>query len=173
MPIRPIIKVFVAGEGGVGKTTMIDRYVKGIFNPNTIMTIGVNHAVKDVTVSTKTSYTLQIWDLGGEDRFRFIVPMYVKGSQAGMLVFDTTRFSTFRHLDAWLELIRQNVPNIPLLLVGTKIDLQGANLDEKEYQRVVKDHGLVGLVLTSAKDGTNIEKAFMLLSEIYDQQKKK
>jgi small GTP-binding protein len=169
MPINPIIKVFLAGEGGVGKTTMVDRYVKGFFNPNTIMTIGVNHAVKDMISDTGKSYTLQIWDLGGEDRFKFILPMYVRGAQAGMLVYDTTRFSTFKHLDVWLNLIRSVIPDVPIVLVGTKTDVPDAIVDPATYDDFVKANNLAGLFLTSSKDGTNVERAFEHLVKLYEE----
>jgi small GTP-binding protein len=172
MPVNPIIKVFLAGEGGVGKTTMVDRYVKGKFNPNTIMTIGVNHATKNVNSPKGELYTLQIWDLGGEDRFRFILPMYVKGSQAGMLVFDSTRFSTFKHLADWLSLIRETLPDVPILLVGTKVDIPDAMTDTSTYEEFVRENKLAGLYLTSSKDGTNIDKAFEALVDLFEKNKK-
>lgn len=172
MPVNPIIKIFLAGEGGVGKTTMVDRYVKGEFNPNTIMTIGVNHATKNVISSKSNPYTLQIWDLGGEDRFRFILPMYVKGSQAGMIVFDSSRFSTFKHLGDWLALIRETVPEVPIVLIGTKVDIPDATTDSKTYDEFVKEQKLAGFFLTSSKDGTNIDKAFDFLVELYEKNKK-
>ena len=65
----PVCKVFIAGAGGVGKTTLVNRTVTGLFNPNLILTIGVNHAVKTLTTADERKVTLQIWDLGGEDRF--------------------------------------------------------------------------------------------------------
>jgi small GTP-binding protein len=165
----PIIKIFLSGEGGVGKTTMLERYIKGVFNQKTIMTIGVNHAVKNVTLSDGSPLTLQIWDLGGEERFRFIIPTYVKGSEVGVLCFDTTRFSTFRNLDPWITLIRENTPNTPIILVGTKMDLPQPPTDVKEYETFVKDKKLAGLNLTSSKTGRNIEEIFKKVIYLYEQ----
>jgi small GTP-binding protein len=163
MPTSKIAKVFLAGEGGVGKTTMIERYIKGHWNPNTIMTIGVNHSVK---IMEKLDLTLQIWDLGGEDRFRLILPSYLKGSFAGVLCFDTTRFSTFRNLPEWVKLIRDNVPDAPIILVGTKCDIDTAVVEKSVYQNFATQHDFADLFLTSSKTGKHIEDVFNRLADL-------
>lgn len=173
MPNYPIVKIFVAGEGGTGKTTLVERYVKGVFIPDTLMTIGVSHSVKDALSSKGNTYTLQVWDLGGEDRFRFIIPTYVKGAQLGLLVFDSTRFSTFKHLGEWLELIRSSVGSIPIVLVGTKTDIPDAMVKSASYDEFVKSHDLAGFFMTSSKDGTNVEKLFDYLVELYEKIREK
>jgi small GTP-binding protein len=160
MSVAMIAKVFIAGEGGVGKSTMVERYVKGVWNPNLIMTIGVNHSTKTIG-----DITLQIWDLGGEDRFRFILPRYIQGSFAGLLVFDTTRFNTFLNLEEWVKLIQKNSP-IPMILIGTKADLDSASNDFKVYEEFVQEHKFEGFYLTSSKSGKNIEEAFNHLVKI-------
>jgi len=172
MPNARIIKVFIAGEGGVGKTTMVDRFVKGTFNANTIMTIGANFAVKNLKMSSGQEVTLQIWDLGGEDRFKFILPRYIKGSESGVIAFDSTRYSTFRNLDVWLNLIRENVKDIPLFLVGTKADLENGTLDTSAYEEYVKSNQLSGFFLTSSKSGQNIEALFQKLVDLYEARQK-
>lgn len=172
MPNARIIKVFIAGEGGVGKTTMVDRFVKGTFNPNTIMTIGANFAVKNMKMSNGQEVTLQIWDLGGEDRFKFILPRYIKGSECGVIAFDSTRYSTFRNLDVWLKLIQDNVDGIPLFLVGTKADLENGPPDTSPYDQYVQEHNLSGFFLTSSKSGQNIDTLFQKMVDVYEAKQK-
>jgi small GTP-binding protein len=168
MPTSKIMKVFLAGEGGVGKTTMVDRYVNGVFNPNTIMTIGTNFAVKRVQLSNGTDLTLQIWDLGGEQRFAFMIPQYIKGAEGGLLVFDTTRFTSYRNLPNWVKIIRDTVPDMPLILVGTKIDLENASLDEEMYRQFAEENNMVGVVLSSSKNGAGVDDAFGRLVSLYE-----
>lgn len=86
-----VYKLVVAGEGGVGKTTLIIRYCEGIFKHDTRTTVGVGFASKEVQLHGE-SIKLQIWDFGGEERFRFILPAYCKGANAAILAFDSTRF---------------------------------------------------------------------------------
>ena len=161
----PVIKIFVAGPGSVGKTTMVERYVTGIFNPKMILTIGVNHAVKTVKTSDGRECTLQIWDLGGEERFRFFLEGYIKGSTAGMAAFDLSSFSTYEALRDWLVLIRKMLPDIPLLLIGMKADLKKAQKNVSLYQSYMKEFHLEELIFTSSKTGENIEHIFQKLAD--------
>ncbi|UYP47658.1 hypothetical protein NEF87_003943 [Candidatus Lokiarchaeum ossiferum] len=165
----PVMKVFFAGEGGVGKSTMVERIVTGIFNDKLIMTIGVNHAVKTMKTDDGRDVTLQIWDIGGEDRFRFVVQSYVKGSSAGVIAFDTTRMSTYLHLTHWLDIIRETIPSAPLFLVGMKSDLDTANLDRDQYKELVEKYHLEELIFTSSKTGENIEETFQKLANCLPQ----
>lgn len=158
--IPKIVKIFVSGEGGVGKTTLIKRYCTGQFFPNTLMTIGVEFAVK--TLPHFDDITLQIWDLGGEDRFRFIVPNYVRGAYGGLLVFDLTRFLTFTNLEDWLNIIRKAVSDIPVILVGTKNDIADKRAVTKDAieEYVAATPEITCYVETSSKTGHNIDTLF-------------
>ena len=165
----PVIKIFVAGEGGVGKTTLIKRYVDGIFDANTIMTIGANFAVKKMITKKGTEIHLQIWDLGGEERFRFILPMYIKGSSGGIICFDTTRYTSLKNLkEGWLQTIKEILPNAPIVLIGTKTDLPESNVNMKEFEVFVKEFNIHGPIMTSSKTGENVDKAFQLVSDLTD-----
>ena len=166
----PVFKVFVAGDGGVGKSTMVERFVKGIFIENMIITIGVNHFVQDMQTKAKTDIKLQIWDLGGEDRFSFIVKTYVRGAGAGFVVFDTTRYSSYKNLGIrWLPGIRDELPDVPLILIGTKKDLEGANTDPESYKHLMEEFNIKQIIFTSSKTGEKISESFQILANIYDQ----
>ncbi len=160
-PIPKIVKIFVAGEGGVGKTTLIKRYTEGRFVPDTLMTIGVEFAVKKLPHFD--DLTLQIWDLGGEDRFRFILPNYCRGASGGLLVFDLSRFLTFTNLDDWITLLRGVVPKAPIILVGTKADLPNRAVDREQIEEYVDTHQLLSYIETSSKTGKNVDELFDFL----------
>ncbi|WP_457557710.1 Rab family GTPase [Candidatus Harpocratesius sp.] len=160
----PVMKVFFAGEGGVGKTTFVERFVTGMFNPNMIMTIGVNHAVKTLKTSDGRDVTLQVWDLGGEARFRFVVQNYVRGSNAGAVCFDLTRMSTYINLEEWVEIIREVVPDIPIYLIGMKKDLAGDEIEITTYQELIQKYHLEKLILTSSMTGEGVDETFLSLA---------
>ncbi len=162
-PLR-IVKVFVAGEGGVGKTTMIKRYTTGTFIPNTMLTVGVEFHISKVP---EHRVTLQIWDLGGEDRFRFILPAYIRGASGGVLVFDLTRFQTFKNLSEWMEIIQKNAPNTPLILVGSKADLKDKiAVQEDVIKEFCDKFHFISYYTASAKTGQSVQDIFMNLAEV-------
>ncbi len=156
-----MLKLVVAGEGGVGKTTMIRRYVDGIYH-DSLLTVGAAFAAKTLVVNDghgPTPIKLQIWDFGGEKRFRFLLPKFCYGARGAMLSFDLNRFSTFLKLDEWLRLIRANTDKIPIILVGMKADLQRA-VNRTEVIEFAKSHRLKAYFETSSKDDLNVTPAF-------------
>ena len=124
-----IFKVIVAGAGGVGKTALIQRYVTGTFIEDHKMTIGAAFSVKDITLDTGESVRLQLWDFAGEERFRFLLGDYCKGASGAFVCYDITDYSTFEQIPEWLRIIRQNAGMIPIVLVGTKYDLENHEVD--------------------------------------------
>ncbi|MFX1518351.1 MAG: Rab family GTPase [Promethearchaeota archaeon] len=118
-------KVIVVGEGGVGKTTLITRYATNKFIESTRMTIGAGFTFFDKEVNGGTDkIRLNVWDFGGEKRFRFILPSYCKGSNGVIFVFDLTRTTTLWNLEDWIKLVNENTDIEPIFfLAGTKADL--------------------------------------------------
>ncbi len=83
--MKHVYKLCFLGNGGVGKTTLIQRYLTGSFNESTLMTLGVDFYIKYLIVDGE-SVTIQIWDLGGEDRFRFLLPSYCRLANGAVFV---------------------------------------------------------------------------------------
>jgi len=165
-----LIKVFVCGEGGVGKTTLIERLITNKFNSNTLMTIGVQHSLYKVEKPQGKKVTLQIWDLGGENRFRVIIPLYIRGSSAGIIAFDESRYSTFKNLPQWLEIIKKEIDKgTPLILISTKIDLvQNKGYIDDELNELMKKYEITEFIRTSAKLGSNIDAPFKNIVKILE-----
>ena len=82
-----IFKVCIFGDGGVGKTTLIKRYLSGTFDESTRITIGVDFHIKKLEVEGK-QITLQLWDFAGEERFRMLLPTYMRGAKGGIFLYD-------------------------------------------------------------------------------------
>ncbi|GAB4319108.1 MAG: Rab family GTPase [Promethearchaeota archaeon] len=159
-------KLLMTGDGGVGKTTLTQRFVTGLFTESTRITIGVDFHTKDVEVDGHR-VKLQIWDFGGEERFRFLLPSYCRGAAGALFLFSITSYTSLSHMPEWLQIVRENAPGVPILLVGSKRDLEKHRAvptsDAVEYAR---GSGLAGYVEVSAKDGTNVEETFTTITRL-------
>ena len=152
------VKIIVAGDGGVGKTSLLNRYVTDTFMEVMKMTIGTGFFTQ--VIETEDSIVgLQLWDFGGEKRFRFILPSYCKGAHGVILAFDMNDFTTLMNLDEWLQIIRENTKTPISFLVGTKVDVAGI-LDENFIQEYLQKNQLTKFIPTSAKTGENVDRLF-------------
>jgi small GTP-binding protein len=165
MPQKFILKILTAGEGGVGKTTLLHRYVEGKFSADTKMTIGVEFFLKETEIDNKQC-TLQLWDFGGQERFRFLLESYVLGAKGALLMFDLTRMSSLQNLEQWLNIVRKGDPNLPVLFVGTKLDLEEEIQVDDDYARsFLKEFNLLDFLKISSKTGENVSDAFNILTQ--------
>ncbi len=165
------MKILTAGEGGVGKTTLLRRFVEGQFFSETKMTIGVEFFLKSIILGDN-EITLQLWDFGGQERFRFLLGSYVLGAKGALLMFDLTRIATLEKLDQWVQIVRQNDPNLPVLFLGTKIDLiEDINVSDDFALSYLESLNLFDYLKISSKTGENVEESFRRLTqEIFERQ---
>lgn len=159
------MKILTAGEGGVGKTTLLRRFVEGQFFSETKMTIGVEFFLKSIILGDN-EITLQLWDFGGQERFRFLLGSYVLGAKGALLMFDLTRIATLEKLDQWVQIVRQNNPNLPVLFLGTKIDLiEDINVNDDFALSYLESLNLFDYLKISSKTGENVEESFKRLTQ--------
>ncbi len=158
-----VLKVMVAGDGGTGKTTLIRKFVSGTFDGATAMTIGVQFHVKEMTYEGRP-VSLQLWDLGGQEHFRFMLPSYTFGAKGAILLYDTTRTSTLDSLEEWVKICRTHNKDLPILFGGTKIDLvEQRCISAARARTLLEPLNLFDNVEVSAKSGTNVERAFEMI----------
>jgi len=165
-----MFKICLFGDGGVGKTTLVTRYLTGVFKGNSTITIGVDFHIKKIEVENKI-VTLQIWDFAGEDRFRFLLPSYVVGASGGVFMYDITRFSTLKNFNDWINIFKKGFigdkRQLPIIMVGGKLDLQYKRaVSTKEAFEMAKAHNLYGFVECSSKDGRNVEEIFNEMAKL-------
>jgi small GTP-binding protein len=128
------------------------------------MTIGVDFFVKDVSIGDDV-VKLQIWDTAGQERFAFIRPNYYSGTSGGLMVFDVNRRESFKNLDKWLKEVLTNCGNIPLLLLGNKIDLDMRQVKKSHAEKYAKKNNLP-YYETSAKTGEQVFDVFSELARV-------
>ena len=160
-------KLVIFGDGGVGKTTLTHRFLTSVFKPDQKMTIGVDFEVKGVEVQGKKS-KLQIWDFGGEERFRFLLPTYVRGANGGLFMYDVTNYSSLAHIDDWLMVIKKEINyHLPILVVGGKADLvEEREVSSEDGINIAKSRELDGFIECSAKSGKNVEETFQGITKL-------
>lgn len=158
------VKVVLLGDTGVGKSSLVLRFVTNNFKPYSESTIGASFMSKVVTVDGKQT-KFQIWDTAGQEKYHSLAPMYYRGAAAAIVVYDITRASTFKTLRNWVDELRNQGPkDIALAIAGNKADL--ADRREVEQRLASSFANEVGAIYfeTSAKDDTNIQDIFVQLS---------
>ena len=162
-----IFKVCIFGDGGVGKSCLVSRYLTGFFKTDTSMTIGVDFLLKMMEIDGK-KVALQIWDFAGEDRFRFLLPRYADGASGAVFMFDITRNSSLKNLPEWLDVFKQGEDlhrDIPIIMIGGKLDLRDRrSVYSKDAVDLAQKHNLYDYIECSAKTGENVEILFHKLT---------
>jgi Ras-related protein Rab-2A len=159
-----LFKVVVLGEGAVGKTAIVTRFSHGFFRTDYKTTIGSQFAVKNIEVlnarAEKMTVKLQIWDVAGQSRFQILRPMYYRGSNGGLLVYDVSRRRTFMLLEEWIDELKKAIgKEIPLVLVANKTDLPDRVVEPKEGREFADSHGMP-YIESSAKTGEGVIDIF-------------
>jgi len=158
-------KLILGGDGGVGKTSMVHRFVEDSFQSDYKATIGTSIMKKECNFTgLESSVRFVIWDLAGQTQFRRIRKSYLTNAEAGILVYDVTRKKTYENVKNWYDEIKEVTPQISLILVGNKIDLEDQKeISQEEGEKLAKELG-ISYIETSAKTGENIDEAFKMLA---------
>ncbi len=158
-------KIVLIGDARVGKTSLVRRFVSNMFDPSYKITLGTTIMKKEVDYLTY-NVTLAIWDIGGQEVFRQIRSKYFFGSKGALAVCDTTNTESFKNLPSWVESFKKEVGDKPIIFLANKCDLKNQQVTEDDMKKLVKDLSKTEFLFTSAKDGTNTEKAFLNLTRL-------
>jgi small GTP-binding protein len=165
-----LIKLSIIGDSSVGKSNFLFKFIEGQFSPLHVATIGFDYKSRIVTLpESKKKVKLQIWDTAGQEKYMSINKNLFQRVQGVILMYDITKHETFEHLDTWLNLIKQMTNDIPIVLVGNKLDQEdsienGRAVEYTEGEDFARENNFE-FFETSALDGTNVDKIFSTIAE--------
>jgi len=158
-------KVLIIGDPAVGKTSLLLRFVKGTFSGDTQNSVGADEYLSKKIDVDGVPTTLNIWDTAGQEKFRTITSSYYRGAHGVIIVFDVSRPDTFTHVGKWHEQIsRYSSENVPVVLVGNKIDL--TSTCNAESIKELCENKNIQYLEASASSGHNVDSVFMTLSKL-------
>lgn len=161
-------KIVFLGEQGVGKTSLITRFMYDTFDDNYQATIGIDFLSKTMYLDDKT-IRLQLWDTAGQERFRSLIPSYIRDSHVAIVVYDVTNRKSFEYIDKWVEDVKmeRGEENVILVIVGNKSDLvEERQVSTEEGKRKTAVLNAKLFIETSTKAGFNVKTLFKKVAKL-------
>ena len=150
-------KIIFVGDAGVGKTTIISRIMENPYNEIYEPSIGVDFMSKNIKYKGQ-SIKLQMWDTAGQEKYKGLIPSYVRNSSIVFLVYDISVKTSFDNIPKWITFIR-TIENTTLVLCGNKLDLSNREVKKEEGEELAKKEG-IAFFEVSAKTNENIKNMF-------------
>ena len=163
------IKVVLIGESGVGKTSIIQRYVNDVYDPNQILSSSAQFITKTIELNDEQSIKFDVWDTAGQEKFRALAKIFYKDAKAIVLVYDITNRSSFEQLqNYWFKEIEENsLSDAILVIVGNKSDLyENEQVSDEEGQKYADEKNAI-FKRTSALSNRNIDSLFQDIAKKY------
>ena len=155
-----LFRVCLLGDAGVGKTSLMSRFVDNSFKENYNNTIGVDFRI--VTLKHEnTVYKIHIWDTAGQERFRSLAMNYLNNSHGFIFLYDISDLDSFNNVVKWINLASEkNAKTVANFLVGNKSDLEDKRkVSREEAENLARDKNLI-FIETSARKDNNVQKLF-------------
>ena len=172
--IKHVLKVLLLGDGAVGKTSLILRFIENKFKDDYQMSLGANFLTKTVkfidTQDVQRNVSLQVWDIAGQDNFHFLRRSFFKNSRAAIIVYSLEENKlgeeSFSHISDWHKDIIKYCGDVPIVVFANKVDLVNKDkIGETEIQDTVRKYNFFDYYITSAKTGENVIQAFNAIIE--------
>ena len=162
-------KVVLVGDPGVGKTSLVTRFVLNKFDEKYLTTLGTRVYKKEVSINViekKRSVMLMIWDTLGQKGFERTLEMAFHGARGALVVCDLTRKETFDNVKKWISMIHKSVGEVSIVIIANKSDLKDQiQFGESELAELGRKYS-VPHHLTSAKTGDHVEESFTELGNV-------
>ena len=163
-----VFKIIAIGDSGVGKTSIIRKYLYNIFEPTTINTIGLSFSFKEVILKNKTKVKLKIMDTAGQEKYNSLTKTYYKNADGVLFVFDINKKKSFDSLQKWMELFNENNNGkkiIPIYLLGNKCDLE-RKVEQESIDKFIKETDFKYREMSAFKDDeTKFSEVFQSMAE--------
>ncbi|KAK6165766.1 hypothetical protein SNE40_022625 [Patella caerulea] len=159
------VKLVLLGDQGVGKSSIALRFVRGEFNENNEATVGAAFLTQTVNIK-EHSMKFDIWDTAGQERYHSLAPMYYRGAQAAVIVYDVTDTNSYERAIAWVKELRQHASaHITIVLAGNKADMAPeARAVQSEDARHFAENNDLQFLEASAKTGMAVSEIFMAVA---------
>ena len=148
-------KIILVGDSGVGKTSILKKFINNEFNEDIKCTINIDFFSKSIKIDKNLYTNLKIYDTAGQEKYRALIKTYYQGTDGIILVFDLTNENSFNKLKSWINEVSDNTEKSQIILVGNKADLIERKIDEQTAENFAKQRDMK-YIETSAKEGTNI-----------------
>ena len=164
-----LFKIILIGSSGVGKSSILQRYMKKTFDPGHQATLGIEFANKHI-IYNNIDYLVQVWDTAGQENFRSVTRAYYKASAVAMVVYDISNEESFQHIQTWIKDCKDLAPKtVQLILIGNKSDLEDKRVISTERGKDLAKENHMLFFETSALNGNGVEEAFQKSIELVDQ----
>lgn len=159
-------KIVFLGDQGVGKTSLITRFMYNTFDTHYAATIGIDFLSKTMYLDSQT-IRLQLWDTAGQERFRSLIPSYIRDSKVAMIVYDVSNKDSFDDVERWCDYVKaERGDDVIMVLVGNKSDLPERVVSSEEGEELAQKLGFSLFMETSSKNGYGVKNLFKKVAKL-------